>query len=164
MVRPGRADIPRVVLVLIAGVCLLDALFIAGEPAAAGAYRGLRLFAYAFLPAIDPGDLMSAPVDLLREWITRRASPEATAWFDETRADLVRNPEPRAFASSFSMAARRMGKADLDLASSDLAAAAEARPAWRPAGLTVDQAARIALLLDSAKTSDAFAERLKASP
>ena len=30
MVRPGRADIPRVVSVLIAGICLLDALFIAG--------------------------------------------------------------------------------------------------------------------------------------
>jgi hypothetical protein len=30
MVRPGRADVPRVVSVLIAGICLLDALFIAG--------------------------------------------------------------------------------------------------------------------------------------
>jgi 4-hydroxybenzoate polyprenyltransferase len=30
MVRPGRADISRVVSVLIAGICLLDALFIAG--------------------------------------------------------------------------------------------------------------------------------------
>jgi 4-hydroxybenzoate polyprenyltransferase len=30
MVRPGRADIPRVVSVLIAGICLLDALFVAG--------------------------------------------------------------------------------------------------------------------------------------
>ena len=30
MVRPGRSDIPRVVSVLIAGVCLLDALFVAG--------------------------------------------------------------------------------------------------------------------------------------
>jgi hypothetical protein len=29
MVRPGRGDIPRVVSVLIAGICLLDALFIA---------------------------------------------------------------------------------------------------------------------------------------
>ncbi len=30
MVRPGRANIPRVVSVLIANICLLDALFIAG--------------------------------------------------------------------------------------------------------------------------------------
>jgi 4-hydroxybenzoate polyprenyltransferase len=30
MVGPGQADIPRVVSVLIAGICLLDALFIAG--------------------------------------------------------------------------------------------------------------------------------------
>jgi 4-hydroxybenzoate polyprenyltransferase len=31
MVRPGRVQIPRVVSVLIAGICLLDALFIAGS-------------------------------------------------------------------------------------------------------------------------------------
>lgn len=31
MVRPGRANIPRVVSVLIAGICLLDGLFIAGR-------------------------------------------------------------------------------------------------------------------------------------
>lgn len=31
MVRPGRANIPRVVSVLIAGICLLDGLFIAGQ-------------------------------------------------------------------------------------------------------------------------------------
>jgi 4-hydroxybenzoate polyprenyltransferase len=30
MMRPGRADIPRVVSVLIAGICLLDALFVGG--------------------------------------------------------------------------------------------------------------------------------------
>ena len=30
MVRPGRSNIPRVVSVLIAGICLLDAVFIAG--------------------------------------------------------------------------------------------------------------------------------------
>jgi UbiA prenyltransferase family len=31
MVRPGRANIPRVVTVLIAGICLLDGMFIAGQ-------------------------------------------------------------------------------------------------------------------------------------
>ena len=38
MVRPGRANIPRVVSVLLAGICLLDALFIgaAGRPMLAG--------------------------------------------------------------------------------------------------------------------------------
>jgi hypothetical protein len=31
MVRPGRANIPRVVMILIAGISLLDGLFIAGQ-------------------------------------------------------------------------------------------------------------------------------------
>jgi hypothetical protein len=31
MIRPGRADIPRVVVILIAGISLLDGLFIAGQ-------------------------------------------------------------------------------------------------------------------------------------
>jgi hypothetical protein len=104
---------------------------------------------------------MATPAELLRVWIARRASPDAVAWFEGKRADLARDPAPRAFASAFGSVSRRMGKADLGLEPSDLAAGEEARPGWRPAGLTVDQAARIELLIDTAKTSRAFAERLK---
>jgi hypothetical protein len=104
---------------------------------------------------------MATPAELLRVWIARRASPDAVAWFEGKRADLARDPAPRAFATAFGSVSRRMGKADLGLEPSDLAAGEEARPGWRPAGLTVDQAARIELLIDTAKTSRAFAERLK---
>jgi hypothetical protein len=105
--------------------------------------------------------MAAAPSELLRSWIGRRASPEAAAWFESKHVDLARDPSPRAFASVFGSVSRRMGKADLDLEPSDLTAAEEARSGWRPADLTVEQAARIVLLIDSAKASGAFVERLK---
>jgi hypothetical protein len=104
---------------------------------------------------------MARPAELLRVWVARRASSEGVAWFESKRADLARDPAPRALASVFGSVARRMGKTDLGLEASDLVAAEEARPEWRPAGLTVDQAARIVLLIDAARTSESFAERLK---
>jgi hypothetical protein len=104
---------------------------------------------------------MTQPVDLLVAWIVRRASPEAVAWFNAKRTDLAAESSPRAFASVFGSVARRMGRGDLVLDPSDLAAAANARPRWRAAGLTLDQAARIVLLVDAGGTAGSFAERLK---
>jgi hypothetical protein len=104
---------------------------------------------------------MASPADLLVTWIVRRTSPEAVAWFEAKRADLAADSSPRGFAAVFSSVARRIGKADLVLGPSDLAAAENARPRWRPAGLTVNQAARIVLLLDAARGTDLFAGRLK---
>ena len=33
---------------------------------------------------------MATPADLLIAWISRRASPEALAWFESKRAELAR--------------------------------------------------------------------------
>jgi hypothetical protein len=56
---------------------------------------------------------------------------------------------------------RRIGKADLTLTAEDLAAAARARPGWRPVGWSVDQAARLALLLNAGSTPERLARRLE---
>jgi hypothetical protein len=104
---------------------------------------------------------MTPPEDLLVDWIVREAPPEAVAWFSAKRSDLAADASPRAFGSVFGLVARRMGKGNLALDVSDFAAAEKARPRWRPAGLTVDQAARIVLLIDAAKSARSFAERLK---
>jgi hypothetical protein len=104
---------------------------------------------------------MTSPADLLVGWIASQASPEAAAWFNVKRADLATDSSPRALASVFGSVPRRMGKSNLSLDSSDLTTAEKIRPQWRPAGLTVDQAARIVLLLDAARTTGSFAERLK---
>ena len=98
------------------------------------------------------------PSALLRAWIARRATPEAIAWFE---SKLARDPAPRVLASVFSSVSRRMGRADLSLEPLDHAAAEEARSGWRPAGLTVDQAARIVLLIDAANRSRSPAELLR---
>jgi hypothetical protein len=104
---------------------------------------------------------MAAPADLLLAWTVRRSSPDAVGWFNAKRADLAADSSPRAFGSVFGSVARRMGKGDLALDPPDLTAAENARPRWRPEGLTVDQAARIVLLIDLGRSAGSFAERLK---
>ena len=104
---------------------------------------------------------VSTSSDLLVTWIGRRASPEAVAWFEGKRAELIGDFVPRVLTAAFGQVPRRMGKADLSLEPADLAAAETARPGWRAGGLTVDQAARIVLLLDAANAAGSFTERLK---
>jgi hypothetical protein len=54
---------------------------------------------------------------------------------------------------------RKLGKADLDLRPSDLDAAGQARSGWDPRGWSVDQAARILVLLHAGGTGERFAAR-----
>ena len=56
---------------------------------------------------------------------------------------------------------RRLGKADLDLSADDLRDAAQARPGWDPRGWSVDQAARILILLQAGGTGERFAARFR---
>jgi hypothetical protein len=103
---------------------------------------------------------MATPADLLMAWIGRRASLEAMTWLKSKRAAFARDAAPRVLDAALGGVVRGMGKAELALESADLGAAESARPGWQPAGLTVDRAARIVLLLDAA-TAGSFAERLK---
>lgn len=105
---------------------------------------------------------MATPADLLVAWIGRRASPEAMAWLAGKRADLAREKSALALAAAFAPVPRRMGKDDLLLDEDDLKSAEAARPGWRPATLSVDQAARVVLLLDAANgATTSFADRLQ---
>ncbi len=60
-----------------------------------------------------------------------------------------------------SLVPRRLGKASLDLSIDDLAAAQRSRTGWTPLDWGVDQAARVALILNAAGSPDAFAARLR---
>jgi hypothetical protein len=60
-----------------------------------------------------------------------------------------------------SLVHRKLGKADLALRDEDLARARAARPGWDPTGWSVDQAARILLVLQGGGTGEALAQRLK---
>ena len=102
------------------------------------------------------------PITLLASWIARQAAPDAAAWLEAQRTMLRADPAAGAFSATFSLAARRVGKAPLRFGEEDRAMAHRAKPGWQPDGLTLDQAARLLLLLDMTGTIDAFAPRLKA--
>jgi len=59
-----------------------------------------------------------------------------------------------------SLVSRKLGKAPLALDAAALAVAAQSRPGWNPSAWTVDQAARVLLLLAATADSDTFVRRL----
>jgi len=102
-----------------------------------------------------------APAQLLATWIGRQAAPAAIGWLEQKRAGLAKDASGRALSLAVSMAPRRLGKLDLVLSEDDRAAAHRVRFGWMPAGWSVDQAARILLLLSAAQGPEPFAERLR---
>ena len=100
-----------------------------------------------------------APGELLAGWLERQLDPAAGEWLAAQR-QAVRAGD-RALFMAISFVQRKLGKADLALDAEDLAAAAAARAGWDPSDWSVDQAARILLLLDGGGSGAGFAERLK---
>lgn len=102
------------------------------------------------------------PAALLRQWLQTRLTPEAAAWLSEAAARLQGGGSDRDLYRDISLVARRCGKAALALSAAELAAAGAARTGWNPSSWTVDQAARIALLLATGDDGERFAARLDA--
>lgn len=90
-----------------------------------------------------------APKDLLRAWLERQLPDGAQAWLDHAVRGLEARTRDREFYLAISLVPRQIGKDDLHLAEADLAAADRARPGWRPHLWSVDQAARVLLLLSA---------------
>ena len=104
---------------------------------------------------------MTAASDLLLSWLDRQLEPEARVWLADQVGRLSAGTSDRDFLLAVSYVPRKLGKADLQLAPSDLQDAESARPGWDPSDWSVDQAARIAFLLVGGGTGDAFAHRLR---
>jgi hypothetical protein len=104
----------------------------------------------------------SAPARLLAAWIVRQAAPAGAAWLERTREALAQGASSSTLGFAISAAPRRIGKFDLVLSEDDFAAADGARPGWRPVDWSIDQAARILLLLTAAPGPEPVAERLRA--
>jgi hypothetical protein len=100
----------------------------------------------------------SAPRQLLERWLARQLPEAANAWLGEQLRKLSGEAKDRDFFVALGMAPRKLGKQDLALSEADLAEAAQARPGWDPSGWSVDQAARIVILLQSG-SGDGFAAR-----
>ena len=102
------------------------------------------------------------PLELLVAWVRRQVPPEPWEWFEGRRAALAGDASERDLLIALGFVPRRLGKADLALEADDLAAADAARPGWDPRGWSMDEAARLALLLASFDGDEAvFAARIE---
>lgn len=95
------------------------------------------------------------PSQLLQRWLLRHLEGAAAAWLAQALASAA---DERALLKHIGLVPRRLGKAELALQAQDLQDAAQARPGWQPQAWTVDQAARVLLLLGSG--TEGFGRRL----
>ncbi len=100
------------------------------------------------------------PSALLRSWLERQLPAAAFDWLAEQLETLTQDPSERKLHIALGMIPRRLGKDDLELSETDLQAAETARPGWDPRGWSVDEAARILVLLATADGD--FTERFTA--
>src|SRR5579859_2359257 len=102
---------------------------------------------------------MMTPIELLKEWLEARLPLDARAWLSDA-AQKFRSGSDTDLYRSISLVTRKIGKSDLALTSAELKRAAAARGGWDPSDWSVDQAARIYLLLVSGSDGATFLRRL----
>jgi hypothetical protein len=100
------------------------------------------------------------PESALQHWLERRLDAAGAQWLRESVARLAGGGTDRDLFRSVSLVSRKLGKAPLELDLAEIAIAEDARPGWDPSPLTVDEAARIRLLLAAKSDSDTFVRRL----
>lgn len=94
-------------------------------------------------------DTSARACELLARWVIERVPAEAAGWFRDRLAAVRAATDPKPLYLALGYAPRRLGKADLRLSAAELAEAAAIRPGFDPVDWSVDQAARIALVLAS---------------
>jgi hypothetical protein len=99
------------------------------------------------------------PGELLHRWLDRQLPEIGSAWLAEQLDRLAGEVRDRDLYVALGLVPRKLGKADLDLSAADLEDAQRARPGWDPRGWSVDQAARIVVLLHAGGTGARFAAR-----
>lgn len=101
------------------------------------------------------------PVELLRYWLQRQLADEAWNWLSQMVDKLSRDAVDRDLYLAVSLAPRKTGKSDLALTAADFKAAEAACVGWRPEGWSVDQAARLVLMLTASLGGAEFERRLE---
>lgn len=103
----------------------------------------------------------AAVIGLLREWLQRKVTAEPIQWLDAEIDRLRTKLDERRLAVALGLVARKMGRDDLALGPSDIAAALRLRAGWQPELWSTDEAARVAILLAAHQGDDrAFATRV----
>ena len=100
------------------------------------------------------------PDRALQQWLDQRLDRAAGTWLRDCCASLAGGGTDRELFRAVSLVARKVGKAPLALDAAALAVAEASRPGWDPSRWSVDQAARVLLLLAAAGDGDAFVRRL----
>ena len=96
--------------------------------------------------------------ELLKEWVMRQVSGPAADWLDERLMRLEGAASDRDLYIALGMVPRRLGKDDLALSAADLNRADTVRPGWDPRGWSVDEAARVLILLQAGGGGQDFAD------
>lgn len=106
----------------------------------------------------SPHDLVFGQAALLREWLSRRASADAMEWLDRQAALIEDGSRTLQLATAVGLAPRKIGKSDLILTEDEQAEAHTVRSGLDTTGWSLDQTARIFLVLKSFHgEADAFA-------
>jgi hypothetical protein len=100
-----------------------------------------------------------SPASLLKRWLESRLPAEGRAWLFGAAESLQGGSDADLYRS-ISLVTRKVGKADLDLDAGQLKQATAARAGWDPSDWSIDQAARIYLLLAAASDGATFLRRL----
>jgi hypothetical protein len=100
------------------------------------------------------------PAAALLQWLDRRLAPPALSWLRDAVASLEGGGSDRDLFRCVSLVSRKLGKAPLALDAAERACAEAARTGWDAAAWTVDQAARVLMLLAAGHEGDRFASRL----
>lgn len=99
------------------------------------------------------------PELLLRQWLDVRLPDDAQTWLGDA-AQKLRDGSDADLYRSISLVTRKIGKADLALSPAEFALATAAREGWNPSDWSLDQAARIYLLLVTTTDGEIFLRRL----
>jgi hypothetical protein len=97
---------------------------------------------------------------LADRWISERADERGVTWFRSAIKDVANTQNERSLGVAIGLAPRRLGKLDLTLPAADLAHAKALRPGLDLSDWSIDQLARVALMVSSHGGNDAaFAAR-----
>ena len=100
------------------------------------------------------------PVQALEKWLVARLPGDATEWLQSNAQWLRDGGGDKDLYMSVSLVPRKIGKADLALSAAELGQATVARPGWDPREWSLDQAARVLLLLAAGSDGATFSRRL----
>src|SRR5947207_7740832 len=103
--------------------------------------------------------LMQGFLGLADAWVLRATDDRGIAWFRGAVDEVSHAASDRALGVAIGLAPRRLGKASLSLGADDLAQASALREGFDPGDWSVDQLARIALMVASYRDQASFAEK-----